>query len=98
MGLFVSLYGHFRACLKRVVLVPVHGPRPRPKPGPALKYSVSCRVWAVFFFRAYDIIKTHKCTPIFVCLYDIYVSTLKNLRNIVDTKLMTSNFVFLEAS
>jgi hypothetical protein len=26
MGLFVPLYGPFRACLKRVVLVPAHGP------------------------------------------------------------------------
>jgi hypothetical protein len=50
MGLFVPLYGPFRACLKRVVLVPAHGPRPRPKPGPTLKYFVSCRAWAVLFF------------------------------------------------
>jgi hypothetical protein len=26
MGLFVPLYGPFRACLKRDVLVPAHGP------------------------------------------------------------------------
>jgi hypothetical protein len=26
MGLFVPLYGPFRACLKRAVLVPAHGP------------------------------------------------------------------------
>jgi hypothetical protein len=26
MGLFVPLYEHFRACLKRAVLVPAHGP------------------------------------------------------------------------
>jgi hypothetical protein len=26
MSLFVPLYGPFRACLKRVVLVPAHGP------------------------------------------------------------------------
>jgi hypothetical protein len=49
MGFFVPLYGLFRACLKRAVLVPAYGPRPRPKPGPALKYFVSCRAWAVLF-------------------------------------------------
>jgi hypothetical protein len=52
MSLFVHLYGPFRACLKRVVLVPAHGLRPQPKPGPTLKYFVSCRAWAVLFFRA----------------------------------------------
>jgi hypothetical protein len=26
MGLFVPLYGLFRVCLKRAVLVPAHGP------------------------------------------------------------------------
>jgi hypothetical protein len=42
MGLFVSLYGSFRACLERSVPVPVCGPRPCPKhnslnwPGPAI--------------------------------------------------------------
>jgi hypothetical protein len=34
MSLFVPLYGSFRVCLKRVVLVPAHGPWPRSKPGP----------------------------------------------------------------
>jgi hypothetical protein len=33
LGLFVPLYGPFRACLKRVVLVPAHGLRPQPKLG-----------------------------------------------------------------
>jgi hypothetical protein len=33
MGIFVSLYGPFRACLKQAVLVPAHRLRPRPKPG-----------------------------------------------------------------
>jgi hypothetical protein len=51
MGLFVPLYGPFRAYLKRVVLVPAHGPRPRPKPGPALKYFGSGRAF-VFVLRA----------------------------------------------
>jgi hypothetical protein len=49
MGLFVHLFGPFHVCLKRVVLVPVHGPRPRPKPDPTLKYFESCRVWIVLF-------------------------------------------------
>jgi hypothetical protein len=53
MGLFMPLYGSFRACLKRAVLVPAHGPRPRPdisgRVGPALKYFVPCRGWAVLF-------------------------------------------------
>jgi hypothetical protein len=47
MGLSVPLYEPFRACLKRVMLVPAHGPRPRPKPSPALKYFGLCRAWAV---------------------------------------------------
>ena len=47
MGLFMPLYGSFRACLKRAVLVPAHGPRPRPKPDPTLKYFVLCCAWAV---------------------------------------------------
>jgi hypothetical protein len=34
MCLFAPLYGPFRACLKRVVLVPAHGLRPRSKPDP----------------------------------------------------------------
>jgi hypothetical protein len=55
MGLFVSLYGPFRACLKRVVLVPAHGPRPRPKPDPALKYFESCRAWTVLFFPCFGL-------------------------------------------
>jgi hypothetical protein len=37
MSLFVPLYGPFHAYLKRVVLVPVHGPRPWPKPGPIFR-------------------------------------------------------------
>ena len=49
MGLFVPLYGPFCACLKRAMLVPAHGPRPRPKPDPALKYFVLCHAWAVLF-------------------------------------------------
>jgi hypothetical protein len=49
MGLFVPLYGSFCVCLKRAVLVPAHGPRPRPKPGPTLKYFGSCHVWVVLF-------------------------------------------------
>jgi hypothetical protein len=43
MGIFVSLYGPFRDCLKRVVLVPAHGPRPQPKPDPSLEYFGACR-------------------------------------------------------
>jgi hypothetical protein len=66
MGLFVPLYGPFRACLKRAVLVPTHGPWPRPKPGPALNYFGSCRIWAVLFFPCFG--PAHqarpKCTPI----------------------------------
>jgi hypothetical protein len=55
MCLFVPLYGPFHVCLKRAVLVPAHGPRPRPKPGPALKYFVSCRaVLGSCFFRVSD--------------------------------------------
>jgi hypothetical protein len=53
MGLFVSLYESFRACIKRVVFVPVHGPRPRPdiscSVGPALKYLEVRHIWAVLF-------------------------------------------------
>jgi hypothetical protein len=65
IGIFVSLYEPFRACLKRVVLVPAHGPWPRPKPGPALKYFGPCRAWAVLFFvlRAGPSGRP-KCTPI----------------------------------
>jgi hypothetical protein len=44
MGLFVPLYGSFRAYLKRVVLVPVHGPDLGPNPA---RYNGSCRAWAV---------------------------------------------------
>jgi hypothetical protein len=49
MDLFVPLYGSFRACLKRVMLMAAQGPRPRPKSGPTLKYFGSCRAWAVLF-------------------------------------------------
>jgi hypothetical protein len=66
MGLFVPLYGPFRACLKRAVLVPAHGPRPQPKPGPTLKYFGSCRAWTVLFFLCFG--PAHqawsKCIPI----------------------------------
>jgi hypothetical protein len=59
MGLFVPVYGPFRACLKWVVLVLAHGSwlvtlsQTRPdisgRAGPALKYFGSCRAWAVLF-------------------------------------------------
>jgi hypothetical protein len=49
MRLFVPLYGPFRDCLKWVVLVPAHGPRPQPKPG-SIYRAVPCRVWTVLFF------------------------------------------------
>jgi hypothetical protein len=42
MGLFVPLYGLFRACLKRVVLVLAHGLRPRPKPDTKIFRVVPC--------------------------------------------------------
>jgi hypothetical protein len=47
MGLFVPLYGPFRACLKWAVPVPAHGPRPRPKLGPIYR-AVSCLGRAFF--------------------------------------------------
>jgi hypothetical protein len=47
MGLFVPLYGSFRACLKRVVLVPAHGRDLGPNPA---RYIGPCRAWAVLFF------------------------------------------------
>jgi hypothetical protein len=59
MGLFVSLYGPFRACLKRVVLVPAMGrdlgPNPARnngscRPGTKIFWDVSCLGRA--FFRA----------------------------------------------
>jgi hypothetical protein len=49
MGLFVPLYGPFRAFLKRAMLMPTHGPRSRPKLGPALKYIGSYLTCAVLF-------------------------------------------------
>jgi hypothetical protein len=65
MGLFVPLYGSFRVCLKWVVLVPAHGPRPQPKPGPTLKYFGLCCAWAMLFscFGAARQARP-KCTPI----------------------------------
>jgi hypothetical protein len=47
MCIFVSLYGLFRVCFKRVMLVPVHGPQPRPKPD--LIYWVVLCLDRVFF-------------------------------------------------
>jgi hypothetical protein len=69
MGLFVPLYGPFRACLKRAVPVPAHGPWPRPKPGPTLNYFVPCRAWAVLFFSCFGPahLARPKCTPISIC-------------------------------
>jgi hypothetical protein len=62
MGLFVPLYGPFRACLKRVVLVSAHGPRPRP--GTKIFRGVSCLGRAFFpcFGSAHQ--AWPKCTPI----------------------------------
>jgi hypothetical protein len=67
MGLFMPLYEPFRACLKRAVLMPARGPRPRPKPDPTLKYFMSCRdVPGPCFFSCFG--PAHqarpKCTPI----------------------------------
>jgi hypothetical protein len=40
MGLFMPLYGPFRVCLKRAVLVPAHGQRPQP--GTKMFRAVPC--------------------------------------------------------
>jgi hypothetical protein len=62
MGLFVPLY---RACLKRVVLVPAHGPWPRPKPGPTLKYSGRVMPEPCFFLCFGSVHQARpKCTSI----------------------------------
>jgi hypothetical protein len=70
MGLFVPLYGPFRVCLKRAVLLPAHGPRPRPN---LARYISPCRSDMPCLDRAFFPCfgPAHqarpKCTPTFLC-------------------------------
>jgi hypothetical protein len=96
MSLFMPIYESFHACLKRVVLMPAYGPRPRPKSGLTLKYFVSCRACAVLFFPWFrPAIKPGPMYTYTHITHDVPNSCLKKSKDSLSHRALPRNFTLI---